>query len=517
MQSRGSCLARMWGMGAVAAVAGLLVDVPEARACGGCFHEPAAPNQTVSTVITDHRMVFSISTTQTVLWDQIRYSGSPSGFAWVLPVKPGATIELSQDAWIASLDAATQTVIQGPSETCGGGPSTQDVGNGGGCGASSEAAGSQNFAPSAAGEDAGVSNVTVVSQEVVGPYDAVTVRSSQGEALGTWLRDNGYDVPTSLQPTIDAFANSGFDFIALKLAPGEGVQAMQPVRVVTQGAGLTLPLRMVAAGVGANVGIELYVLSEGRYHTQNFPDAVVDFSKLAWDPTSDVSNYTTLAAEALAQNGSRGWLTEMAGPASLGFQSGPNPPLDQAYASACVPQTLAPPASCDAGAGGNAATDGGTDGGTDANGTDAGAGAGDDAGTAMNVCQPQMVPCDDLTLATTGIPMGELWITRLRATLPASSLTADLILEASPSQDPMPSFHQTSQYTIANYNPCGSNANGASSNQSGNSGLGCMCRTPRSPSSRYADAIGLSLGLFVLGGIVRRRRRARGPAEAVRR
>jgi len=495
MKSRFSCLA--WGVAAVAGVAGLLVDAPEARACGGCFHEPPPPSnptQSVS-VITDHRMVFSISTTQTVLWDQVRYSGTPSGFAWVLPVKPGATIELSQDAWIASLDAATQTVIQGPSETCGGGPSTEDVGSGGGCGSSSAGAGGAAFgggSGSGGPSGGGVQNVTVVSQQVVGPYDAVTVRSSQGEALGTWLRQNGYAIPQGIQLTIDAFASSGFDFIALKLAPGEGVQAMQPVRVITPGADLYLPLRMVAAGVGANVGLELFILSEGRYHTQNFPDATIDFSKLAWDPTNDISNYSILAQQALSANGSRGWLTEMAGPANLGQQTGPNPPLDQAYESTCSPQTLIPPSSCDAGAGGEAG-DG-----------DGGASSGDDGG--VTACQPQVIQCDDLSLAMTGIPTGDLWITRLRANLPAGALTADLILEASPSQDQVPSFHSTSRYTIANYNPCGnSGSNGASSSSSND--LGCMCRTAK-PSTRYADAIGVMLGIFVLGGVVRRRRRA---------
>src|SRR6202044_2378747 len=114
-----------------------------------------------------------------------------------------------------------------------------------------------------------------------------------------------------------------------KLAPGEGVQAMQPVRVVTQGADLSLPLRMVAAGVGANVGIELYVLSEGIYQAQNFPASTIDFTKLAWDPVNNVSNYPPLPPAAPAQNGGRGWLTETAGPVALGFSNDPsgNPPL----------------------------------------------------------------------------------------------------------------------------------------------------------------------------------------------
>src|SRR5262249_48579403 len=74
----------------------------KASACGGCFHPP-----TESTVVTDHRMAFSISPTQTILWDQIRYTGSPSEFAWVLPIHQGARVEISHDEWFAALDAST--------------------------------------------------------------------------------------------------------------------------------------------------------------------------------------------------------------------------------------------------------------------------------------------------------------------------------------------------------------------------------------------------------------------------
>jgi hypothetical protein len=456
-----------WRLAGLAAlvVAAALTDASEARACGGCFHGPPPDSQTV-TVITDHRMVFSISPAQTVLWDQIEYSGAASEFAWVLPVKPGARIELSQDAWIASLDAATQTVIQAPQTNCGA-VQTQDVGGGGGGGCGGSTANAEFAGAGGGDEDSGIdedggSPVTVVTQQVVGPYDSVTVRASQGQALGTWLRANGYDVPQSLQPVIDAFTSEGFDFIALKLAPNESAQAMQPVRVITPGADLTLPLRMVAAGVGANVGVELFVLSEGRYHPQNFPDATIDFSQLEWDPVGQISNYTTLAQQALAANGGRGWLTESAGPANL-YTTGPggNPALESAYTSSCSAQVLQPPADCGAEEAGTTeagtSAEAGDEGGTDA-ATPPEAGAGTDAGD----CQPQTIACDDLDLAMTGISPGDLWITRLRSYLPAAALSDDLVLEASPSQDQVTSFHQTTQYTVADYNPC-SSANQAAS------------------------------------------------------
>jgi len=482
------------------ASAWFVVDARDARACGGCFHPPPGPDEVDGTVVTDHRMVLSLSTTQTVLWDQIQYSGSPADFAWVLPVKPGAVIELSQDSWIASLDASTQTVIQGPSSSCEAAPTEYDGNGGGGCGAAeSENAGAAGFAPGVSGEaDAGVQ---VVSQEVVGPYDAVTVRASQGEALGDWLRANGYAVPTGMQPTIDSFTRAGFDFIALKLAPGEGVQAMEPVRVVTSGADPSLPLRMIAAGAGANVGIELFVLSEGRYHPQNFPDATIDFTQLAWDPTASRSNYEELAATALAANGGTGWLTEGAQPVTLYTSGGYNPALGSAYESTCTPLTLPAPPSC------GSAPEAGANPGDAGDASDADS-PGNDAGTAMGMgsCEPTVVGCDDLDLAMNGIDVDSLWVTRLRANLPSTALTSDLLLEATPYQTTVSNVHTTSIYTIPNYNPCSSN--GASSSNNGNGGTGgCACRADDSPRARYADAIVGTLLAVMMAGIVRRRRR----------
>ena len=120
---------------------GFVLADEDARACGACFHQPP-PAQVVDTsLVTDHRMAFSISLTQSVLWDQIRYSGSPGSFAWVLPVHAGARVELSTDAWLAALDASTRTVITGPTPACGGGAPTQYEGSGGGCGSADDVRG----------------------------------------------------------------------------------------------------------------------------------------------------------------------------------------------------------------------------------------------------------------------------------------------------------------------------------------------------------------------------------------
>lgn len=260
-------------------------------------------------MVSEHHMVFSVSQTQTVLWDQIKYSGNPKEFAWVLPVHPGTTVELSHDEFIKALDAYTAPVVIPPTPPPYVAPkdSAFSCSGGGGCGSS--AVDDSAYAPA----PGGANPVSVVSDIVVGPYEVVTLHTTSGDSLDAWLAAHQFDVTPAIQPIIDAYVKEQFDFIAMRLIPGQGIQSMQPVRVITPGADATLPLRMVAAGVGASVSVVLYVIGEGRYHTQNFHDETVDDSLLTWDATQAQSNYAQLADQAMTGGDSRGVLTEFAG------------------------------------------------------------------------------------------------------------------------------------------------------------------------------------------------------------
>jgi hypothetical protein len=505
------------------------------RACGGCF-SPPAPTQV--TVVTGHRMAFSISPTQSVLWDQIQYSGSPQDFAWVLPVKAGAKIELSHDEFFAALDAMTNPVITGPtSGSCGGG-------GGFACGGASSASGLAEDSPAGG-------SVQVISQGVVGPYDTVTLHATDPNALYAWLQVNSYDIPASTRPVIDGYVSEGFDFIALRLAPGQGVQAMKPVRVVTPGAGLSLPLRMVAAGVGANVGITLYVIGDGRYEAQNFPNGVVDETKLVWLHAPNESNYTTLAQQVMQSSGGRTWLTEYALPTSLagspaaglyggnyscgslgpgpgsGVQIyGPPQSLGNLYYGECycagpvmcpqaihadldasldallegaadAPDDTAADAAIESAVPEGAAPDAsGDDASTspEAGVDDAGGPIGPDSGCSSNPCDG----FDDLQLASMGLDPNNTWVTRMRAILPSSALTeGDLGLQAASSQTPVSNRHTAAVYDDPSYNPC--------PQQSG----GCVAADGNAANTDRALVGG---ALAFLGVALVRRRRSRSRA-----
>ncbi len=82
---------------------------------------------------------------------------------------------------------------------------------------------------------------------------------------------------------------------------------MKPVRIVSPGMSPTLPLRMVAAGTGANVDITLFVIGEGAWVPQNFPVGSLSASDLTWDFKDASSNYAVKRKDLLALQNGRTW------------------------------------------------------------------------------------------------------------------------------------------------------------------------------------------------------------------
>lgn len=231
-------------------------------------------------------MAFAISEDRTVLWDQFEYSGNPRDFSWVLPVAPGAYLEESTDAFFEALEGVTATRVTAPQLQCASSDS--------GCSralASSDDASGANFLAGG--------SVEVLHRGTVGPYETVTLRSTDGDSLRSWLEDNGYTIPEDIEPIIEAYVSEGADFVALKLQPNQGIQQMTPVRVVTPQGDPILPLRMVAAGTGQYVDIVLYIIGEERFGMPDLEESFVDWTALTWDFSTSTSNYPALRTRAL--------------------------------------------------------------------------------------------------------------------------------------------------------------------------------------------------------------------------
>ncbi|MEO8796470.1 MAG: DUF2330 domain-containing protein, partial [Polyangiaceae bacterium] len=406
----------MMASGIVASFAALTAfGERDAKACGGCFHPPT---QTASD-ITDERMLLSVSPQQTTLYDQIRYSGTPTSFAWVLPIHGTVDVGLSADVLFDSVDAVTTTQIVAPALNCPAPPLACQNRNG----AASDAGSS--FGAGSAPDN----GVTVTKQENVGPYATVQLHSTDPQALNQWLADNGYQIPADVTPIIDQYVSEGFDFLAMKLLPSSGVQAMRPVRVTTQGASLSLPLRMAAVGTGATVGITIWVVSDGRYEPQNFPGFRIEDSELVWDWKQSASNYTTLRAQHEAALGGKGWELE----SSL--------ELNQALVNNVI---LSGGVYYGGGYGGGSAP-GGYQAPADQDylGTDGDAGAADDGGVdGGSNGSAEQARTDDIAHLFAGISGPNARITRMRSDISHAAMTTDFVLQASADQSELSNVRQ---------------------------------------------------------------------------
>lgn len=425
-------LAKIVALGVPLAAAALLHTAP-ADACGGCFVPPAA-----NTIVSGHRMALSISMSRTVLWDQIEYQGNPEDFSWVLPIKPGARIEEATPEWFEALEASSTTGVQAPQLNC----------NGGGA----FACGSQQTFAAAGAEDDGTGgghSVTVVKAETVGPYESVTLSSKDAGALTAWLDSHGYAIPDEIQPVIGAYVQGGFDFIALRLTPGNGVNLMKPVRVITDGASPVLPLRMVAAGTGAITKVVLYVIGEGRWEAQNFPNLLVPVEDLKWDGEANDSNYATLRDQTFLNSANMGWITTYARDnAFLGDALYD----DEGIASGYIASTYF----------GTVLDEQGNNY-DQYNQCQSQLGSLPSGGVVIDTCDPETKVCGgvqpgqidarqftcgeltDLSVALTGMHPQNVWVTRMEANLPRIAFGQDLELRAAADQVTVNNFHFATQ------------------------------------------------------------------------
>ncbi len=269
----------------------------DVHACGGCI-----VSQSETTQVTGHRMILSVSKDRTTLWDQISYSGEPQSFAWVLPIKGTVDVGLSSDAMFSAIEQATSVSIKSPTINCL--PPDCAFGS---AGASSSGNGSGG---------SGGGGVIVIAEEVVGPYATVQLSSQDPNALKTWLISNGYSLPLDISPIVDSYVNEGFNFLALKLAPGKGINSMRPIRISSMGASPVLPLRMVAAGTGQTTPITLFVMGEGRYEPSNFSSFTIGEWQLVWNWDTSSSTYAEFKKAKFDASGGKSWLIEAGEPFS---------------------------------------------------------------------------------------------------------------------------------------------------------------------------------------------------------
>jgi hypothetical protein len=391
---------RIVGFAAALALAALTPSEREAHACA-----VFTPDQTAA--VAGHTMVLSVTKDETTLWDQFYYTGSPASFGWILPTKGLVKVGVSSDALFEALGTLTAPQIFAPATGC------------------------PNTCKGTDGQGGGFGNggVTVIAEEVVGPFETVQLAAQDPNALKDWLAQNGYPIPSGVGPVLDAYVAEGFGFLALKLAPDKGLDAVRPVRVTFPGAMPTIPLRLLAAGTGELTPVTLWVVGEGRWEPANAPVVTLADSDLTWDFAAKTSDYSAARAKKLAATDGKGWLIEQARPIGVYEVQDPLEILVQSDPAA--------------------------------------SGYGDDMMT------PEMALADDLD-ALLGKVTGEAWVTRLTADLSRKAFAEDLSLKASSDQSVLDGSYVPKNLInkpACPPDPCGAPTGAGGGDPTGGSGL----------------------------------------------
>jgi hypothetical protein len=294
---------------AIAAAAGMTVfgSPRTAHACG-CF---APPNPTVPVVQAGERILFAMNSGQVTAHIQIQYAGNAGEFGWILPLPTEPTLELGTDELFTQITTNTQPlyllnrIYEGD---CSFDPSRFF---GGGFDASAAA-----DAPAAAPDGGAPGYNPLVYQSSVGPYDYAVLKADRRDEMLNWLNDNGYFVPVGTTDVVGPYIRTGAFFLALKLRSGESTGSLQPVVVKYQSDLPMIPIVLTSVAAQPDMGIQVWMLGEGRAIPRNYYHTVINDSQLDW--FDGAQNYNDVIIRATKEAPDRHtFVTEYAGSSSV--------------------------------------------------------------------------------------------------------------------------------------------------------------------------------------------------------
>ena len=277
-----------------------LLATTDASACGGFFCSQVDVDQI------GEQIVFGVDPGTGIVEThvQVAYQGSAEEFAWVVPVPEVPELFVSSDMLFQQLRARTrpqfqvETVYNGD---CGwqwdsGWGDDFDADNGAGGG------------PFPASEEDGVE---VIAERNVGPYRTVVLRASTSEALLTWLQENNYDLPDSLDPVLAPYVASESYFVALGLLNDRDVGDLKPLGMRYAATQPMIPIQLTSIAATPDMRLEVYVLGEERAVPSNYLHVQVNEAAIDW--LSWGGNYEDVITRAADEAGGQAFATDFSG------------------------------------------------------------------------------------------------------------------------------------------------------------------------------------------------------------
>lgn len=253
---------------------GLLTQAADARAfCGfyvGGADAPLFNNATQVVLMRDG--------TRTVLSMQNNYQGPPTDFAMVVPVpvvlqkENVKTLPREIFSRVDRLDAP-RLVEYWEQDPC---MRMQEEDEAPSAGAAMPKSRAER--KSADKDDLGVK---IEAQFVVGEYEIVILSAKDSSGLDTWLKREGYKIPSGSEPYLRAYVAQGSKFFvarvnAKKVTFERGMATLSPLRFHYDSPDLRLPVRLGLANANGPQDLIVHVLARGqRFEVANYPNVTI--------------------------------------------------------------------------------------------------------------------------------------------------------------------------------------------------------------------------------------------------
>jgi hypothetical protein len=274
-----------------------------AEACG-CF---APPDPSVPIVQAGERILFATANGKVTAHIQIQYAGNAKDFGWLLPVPSVPTLKLGTEELFTQLIATTQPryfVQVKSSGNC----------SGGNLGFGAAPSGSARSSAAEATDDSGASPLVI--QSSIGPYDYAVLKADNKDAMLKWLADNRYFIPVGTEDVVGPYINPGSFFLALKLQSGKAAGDIQPVVLEYPSEKPMIPIILTSVAAQPNMGIQVWMLGEGRAIPRNYRHVVINDAQLNW--FSQAQNYNDVVIKAISEAPEKhAFITEYAGTSAV--------------------------------------------------------------------------------------------------------------------------------------------------------------------------------------------------------
>lgn len=270
----------------------LQLAAPPAQACGGFFCSQVPVDQSGEDIVFTYDAL-SGGVTATI---RIFFTGNAEDFAWVVPVASPPELDIAPLELFTQLRSRTEPRFYLNWSESNGECSPY-------WGLDEDAA--FDGVPSNSG------GVEVVEAQEVGPYNVVTLKSDDPEALYKWLNDNGFDQPEDALPLIEHYVSLDMFFVAMKLKNGASVSEIQPIELSFENSDPCVPLILTRVAAMPDMPIRIFMLGHARAVPTNWLHVVLNLKKIDW--VNNGSNYMDVITQAIDEASGRAFVTEFAG------------------------------------------------------------------------------------------------------------------------------------------------------------------------------------------------------------